>query len=174
MYSSIVIFKLPEMFLQFYVIERLVFIKKWWLVFLQNMRHSFFLFAGDRKQWFSEQLFWFLSLSHVEHLFARHVQLKRLAFSSHKKRGMDESTITWTLEYTTAFDFPNSTVDNRTNNDTIIEVFDLGPPLLIFTTIGIVIGTIFTVLCAIRYIREPELRTHYNYVVSSIIPIHIE
>ena len=75
----------------------------------------------------------------------------------------------WTPEYTTVSYPPNSTVDNNTTNHTTIEIFALGPPLLIITVIGIIIGTVFTVLSAVRYWREPELRTHYNYVVSSFV-----
>jgi hypothetical protein len=45
-------------------------------------------------------------------------------------------------------------------NDTIGPLFAIGPPL--------VIGTIFSILCTIRYLTEPDLRTHYSYIVSKI------
>ena len=64
-------------------------------------------------------------------------------------------------------DYPsNVTVDNQTVNNATIAVFALGPPLVIISSVVIVIGTIFSVLCIVRYWREPDLRTHYNYVVS--------
>lgn len=53
------------------------------------------------------------------------------------------------------------TMDNITG-----PVFTLGQPLVITTSTGIIIGTIFSLLCIIRYLTEPDLRTHYNYIVS--------
>ena len=59
------------------------------------------------------------------------------------------------------------TIQNETGSVTVVILFALGPPLLILTCIGIVVGTIFSILCLIRYYREPDIRTHYNYIVST-------
>ncbi|UJR21375.1 hypothetical protein I4U23_024467 [Adineta vaga] len=58
---------------------------------------------------------------------------------------------------------------NRTANLTIGPLIALGPSLVIITSLGIVIGTIFTILCIIRYLREPDLRTHYTYIFYFIL-----
>jgi hypothetical protein len=51
-------------------------------------------------------------------------------------------------------------------NNTTTPVVALGFPLVVIPSIGIVIGTLFSVLCIIRYMKEPDLRTHYTYIVS--------
>ncbi len=53
-------------------------------------------------------------------------------------------------------------------NNTTEAVFALGPPLVISTSTGIVIGTIFSVLCVIKYLTDPGLRTHYTYMVTKL------
>ncbi|CAF1102363.1 unnamed protein product [Rotaria sordida] len=55
-------------------------------------------------------------------------------------------------------------IDNQTVNETIISVFTLGRPLVIINSIGITIGTIFSILCIIKYFKTPHLRTHYTYL----------
>jgi hypothetical protein len=62
----------------------------------------------------------------------------------------------------------NLLYQNLTINGTTSALITLGPPLVIFTSIGIIIGTIFSILCIIRYLNEPNKRTHYTYIVSKI------
>jgi hypothetical protein len=71
--------------------------------------------------------------------------------------------------FSESLNLSNVTIENQSNSTAPIEVFALGPPLVIISSIGIVIGTIFSFLCIVRYCREPELRTHYNYIVSEHI-----
>ncbi|CAF0931721.1 unnamed protein product [Adineta steineri] len=53
---------------------------------------------------------------------------------------------------------------NITLNDTTGSLFTLGPTLAITTSLGIVIGTIFSILCIINYVTQPSLRTHNTYI----------
>jgi hypothetical protein len=53
-------------------------------------------------------------------------------------------------------------------NNTAAPFLALGLPLVTIPSIGIVIGTVFTILCIIRYVTQPDLRTHFTYIVSCI------
>ncbi|CAF0821096.1 unnamed protein product [Rotaria sp. Silwood1] len=54
--------------------------------------------------------------------------------------------------------------ENQTLTDIKISVLVLGRPLVIINSIGIIIGTIFSILCIIKYFKNSDLRTHYTYV----------
>ena len=53
-------------------------------------------------------------------------------------------------------------------SNTTGPLVSLGLPLVTITSIGIIIGTFFSILCIIRYLKEPTTRTHFSYIVSKI------
>ena len=61
----------------------------------------------------------------------------------------------------------NQTISNTTDNSTIPIVYALGPPLATISSICIIIGTFFSLLCVYRYFRQANLRTHFTYIVST-------
>ena len=60
----------------------------------------------------------------------------------------------------------NFSDSNETSTLASVPIYDLAPWLVIFSSLGIIIGTLFSILCIFRYVKEPGLRTHYNYIVS--------
>ena len=59
----------------------------------------------------------------------------------------------------------NNSFINTTDNSTIV-IYALGPPLATISSTCIIIGTFFSILCIYRYIRRPNLRTCFTYIVS--------
>ncbi|CAF4333461.1 unnamed protein product [Rotaria sp. Silwood2] len=55
-------------------------------------------------------------------------------------------------------------IENQTLIDIKISELTLDRPLVIINSIGIIIGTIFSILCIIRYLKNSDLRTHYTYI----------
>ena len=52
----------------------------------------------------------------------------------------------------------------------------ISPLVALEPSICIVIRTFFSIICIVRYIRDPDLRTHYTYIVRAItdnISLHI-
>jgi len=60
----------------------------------------------------------------------------------------------------------NNSFINTTDNSTIPEIYALGPPLATISSTCIIIGTFFSIICMYRYLRKPNLRTYFTYIVS--------
>lgn len=60
----------------------------------------------------------------------------------------------------------NNSFTNTTDNSTIPTVYALGPPLATISSTCIIIGTFFSMICIYRYLRKPEIRTYFTYIVS--------
>ena len=60
----------------------------------------------------------------------------------------------------------NNSSTNVTNNSTLPTIYALGPPLATISSICIIIGTFFSIMCIYRYFRDAKLRTYFTYIVS--------
>jgi len=52
-------------------------------------------------------------------------------------------------------------------NNTNEELLVLGSPLAIASSISIFIGAVFTFLCILKVLRQPNVCTHYTYIVRN-------
>ena len=59
----------------------------------------------------------------------------------------------------------NNTVENVTDNSTAPTIYELGPPLATISSTCIIIGTIFSLILIYRYLRQPNLRNYFTYIV---------
>lgn len=59
----------------------------------------------------------------------------------------------------------NKTFENVTDNSTIPAIYALGPPLATISSTCIIIGTIFSFISIYRYLRQPNLRNYFTYIV---------
>jgi hypothetical protein len=62
----------------------------------------------------------------------------------------------------------NNSSINITDNSTIPTIYELGTPLATISSTCIIIGTFFSILCIYRYLRKPNLRTYFTYIVSQL------
>lgn len=60
----------------------------------------------------------------------------------------------------------NCSVSNNTDNSTLPAIYALGPPLATISSTCIIVGTFFSIICIYRYLRRPNLRTYFTYIVS--------
>ncbi len=74
----------------------------------------------------------------------------------------EETNVTYTSNE------PNNSFINITDNSTIPTINELGPPLATISSACIIIGTFFSILCIYRYLRKPNLRTYFTYIVSQL------
>ena len=59
----------------------------------------------------------------------------------------------------------NNSVSNNTDNSTLPVIYALGPPLATISSACIIVGTFFSIICIYRYLRRPNLRTYFTYIV---------
>lgn len=62
----------------------------------------------------------------------------------------------------------NCSVSNSTDNSTLPAIYELGPPLASISSACIIVGTFFTIICIYRYLRRPNLRTYFTYIVRKL------